>query len=120
MFTYLASPYSHADKNVMEERYIRNLEAVKFIALNYGNTPYSPIVHFHQVAKIHDMRTDFHFWQKHNENMLRGASELVILTLPGWDISRGVNFELGFARARQITIGYIHPITFDYTKTPQA
>ena len=119
MFTYLASPYSHADKNVMEERYIRNLEAVQRLALD-TDTPYSPIVHFHQVAKIHGMRTDFHFWQRHNEAMLRTANKLTILTLPGWDISRGVNFELGFARAQRLQVVYMHPITFDCTPTPQA
>lgn len=111
MFAYLASPYSHADHNVMEERYLRNVEACADLTRNYI-TCYSPIVHFHQVAKLHDMRTDFFFWQQHNENMLRKAERLYVLTLPGWDISRGVNWELGFARALRLEALFVHPITF--------
>ena len=49
-FIYIASPYSHPDKAVMQERYEDVLGYVGH-ALGNGLIVYSPIVHHHEVAQ---------------------------------------------------------------------
>ena len=92
MFTYLASPYSDPDPKVRLWRYEEALNAcVHLTRKRY--IIYSPIVHFHHAANIHDMPLDAQFWWTHNSTMLSVANTLFILTLPGWKNSVGIRQE---------------------------
>jgi hypothetical protein len=68
---------------------------------------YSPIVHAHAAAKQYEMPTDFAFWRAYNEAMLASSHGLIVLTLPGWQDSKGVTAEIEFALARKLPIDYL-------------
>lgn len=92
-YIYLASPYSHKDPFIRELRYLRAMEAVVTL-MKRGTTVYSPIVHCHELAKIADLPRDADWWEQHNFNMLAGAVELHVLTLPNWIGSIGIGKEI--------------------------
>lgn len=116
-YIYLASPYSHANPDVMEARFLA-AEAVLAHLLRTSEWTYSPIVHCHALAKRHDLPTDHEFWGSYNLAMLHRAHNITVLTLPGWEESRGVQQELQWARAIGLSIGFYswHP-NWDVTST---
>lgn len=102
---YLASPYTHDDPNVREVRYLKAVaETVRLASLRH--VVYSPVVHWHEVAKRHFLPHDASFWEYQNRSMLRLATALYILTLDGWQESVGVTQEIFWAKELNIHIIY--------------
>ena len=106
-YIYLASPYSHKDDNVTYDRYTKT-ETVMAHYTRAGKVIFSPILHNHHLALVHDMPTDIAFWWKFNRTMLAQASELWLLTLDGWQASKGMRKESLFAIQHEIPISHIH------------
>jgi len=102
---YLASPYTHDDPSIREARYLKAAaETVRLAGLRH--VVYSPIVHWHEVAKRHFLPHDASFWEHQNRSMLELATTLYILTLDGWKESLGVTQETLWAK--QLHIPIIH------------
>lgn len=91
-FTYLASPYSHPKREMLEVRYLEALRACAAL-YNAGCTVFSPIVHCHEMAKVHILPTSFDFWLPHNHAMLEASEALLILNITGWVESVGLRSE---------------------------
>lgn len=90
---YIASPYTHDDTEVMQRRY----EAVlRYCAhkTQHRVVIYSPIVHFHEMAKHFSLPRDIHYWREANMTMLRISKHMEVLKLPGWEDSEGISDEL--------------------------
>lgn len=105
-YIYLASPYSHPLKARRQD----NWEDVAAQVLHYhqrGITAYSPILHYHNFATRFALETDFAAFASHNENMLRSASELYVLTLAGWRQSKGVAYEMQLAQELALPISFV-------------
>lgn len=92
---YIASPYSDKDPAVMQSRY-EEVKAFTAELMRRGLPVYSPIVHGHDIASSHDLPTDWLFWKSHCLAILRKADKMIILSLPGWEDSTGVNAEIEF------------------------
>jgi len=108
-YIYLAGPYSHPDAEVRHARYqALTAKAAELMLENY--VVFSPITHGHAVAMGHNLPTDFAWWELQCLGMLRHASKLVVLTLDGWEHSKGVEVEVEFARKSGISIEYIPAI----------
>lgn len=100
---YLASPYSDDDQSVVEERFQAVCAAAgRFMAA--GRYVYSPIAHTHPIAKVATLPTDWEFWRGFDEAVISRATELWVLTLDGWDESRGVRAEIEIARRYGVAI----------------
>jgi hypothetical protein len=98
---YLASPYSHPDTEVMEERFNQSrLFAAR--AVKAGHNVYSPIVHSHMLAQALELPRTWDFWKAHDIPMLLRCDVLWVLALPGWKISRGVTEEIQAAKDKPI------------------
>lgn len=106
---YLASPYTHTNPAVIQQRYE---EARAFTAhyIRVGAAIFSPIVHCHELAIHHELPLDFRFWQTYNEALLRRAAALWVLQLEGWEKSRGVSHEISFAAKHGIQTFYKEPL----------
>lgn len=103
---YLASPYTHPDEAVMEERYTAALAALHFF-LRHRLTIYSPIVHSHAAAAMGGLPIDFEFWGKHCLSFLENwATEIWVLQIPGVKESVGVRAEVDFCGKLTRTINY--------------
>jgi Domain of unknown function (DUF1937) len=95
-YVYLASPYSHADPQVVQTRF-KAAEVATAYLLKQSIWTYSPIVHCHALAEAHNFPTDAKYWQKYNHTMIDGAKALLVLKLTGWEASKGVTEEIEYA-----------------------
>lgn len=105
-YTYLASPYSHPDPAVREERF----QAVCLVAahlMSLGQVVFSPIAHSHPIALAGELPGDWEYWKSAAETMIRNAEELKVVMLPGWDESKGVAAEIEMAENLGIPISYL-------------
>jgi len=95
-FIYLASPYSDLDPTVREERFVRAAKTASY-CFQYGIAVYSPIAHWHPIAKIRDIPTDAASHQKQNDIFMTASVGIAVLCLPGWQKSLGVQYEIKWA-----------------------
>lgn len=103
---YLASPYSHGDVAIRKLRF----EQACFVAgrlMQQGHLIFSPIAHTHPIATRCNLPLGFDYWQRYDQEMLDACASLVVLTLPGWELSLGVTSELQHMRARRKPVGFV-------------
>jgi len=103
---YVASPYTHKKKKIMEERY-RAVAAFCTDAIKKDFFVYSPIVHWHPVATMYDLPIDYYWWARMDKHFIGLSSRLWVLTLDGWQDSKGVREEVVFALKKKIKVTYI-------------
>lgn len=94
---YLASPYTHPDPFIREERYLRACKVLAEQYLAKKRWAYSPIVHCHELAKIVQLPREASFWGDYNHHMLTYSSALHVLRIDGWMESAGVEQEIKWA-----------------------
>ena len=94
---YLGSPYTHSDPAIMEERYLAVcLKASQLAKEDYY--VYSPIAHWHNIAKLYGLPRDWGFWQKMDRESIQLMDQVWILKLEGWSISEGLGHEILIAK----------------------
>ena len=110
---YLASPYSDPEPAIRQERF----DAVCRMAaelMRDGQLVFSPIAHSHPLTQF-GLPLDWEFWERCDRHHLAHCTELVVLMLPGWTLSRGVLAEITIARELGKPIRYLE---FAATTTP--
>lgn len=111
--TYLACPYQHADKQVMRERF----DAVNRAAaqlMREGMYIFSPISHTHPIAECGDLPRGWDYWEAYDRALLSCCSKLIVLQLPGWEQSVGVQAETAIARELGLDIEYWDGLTLTH------
>ena len=103
---YLASPYTHEDPAVREERFEEVCKAAGSMMLD-GLWVFSPIAHTHPIAVRSDLPLEFDYWKHYDEAMIAACDELVVLKLSGWEMSRGVKAEMDIAFRLHKPISYM-------------
>ena len=103
---YIASPYTHKNKKVMQQRYEEVVALCAYLAKE-GHSVYSPIAHWHLIAEKYDLPKDDAWWRILDEDMIIVAKQLWVLMLEGWRTSRGVKREILFAKNNTIRVKYI-------------
>ena len=111
---YLASPYSHDDASVREERFECACIAAAGL-MQRGHIVFSPVAHSHAVAKFlpHKLWLDHDFWMKQDMEILLNCTELVVLMIEGWEDSKGVKREIEEALAHNIPVTYLKWESYD-------
>ena len=107
---YLASPYSHPDPAVREQRF----KAVCCMAARLmldNKFVYAPIVHCHPLAPYY-VPTDWAFWEHHARWHIERCNEVLVYALDGWDESVGVQAEIKIALALHKPVRYQAPLGF--------
>ena len=106
MLVYLATPYSHAQHEVMIERFNKvNKLAAKL--MSEGTHIYSPISHTHPIAEAGSLPKGWDFWEKYDRCILSVCSKIIVFKQEGWDISVGVQAEIKIAQELGLEIEYI-------------
>ena len=107
---YLASPYSHEDASVREDRY-RQVCLAAAMLKQQGSVVFSPIAHSHGIALClsSDESKDFAYWSKFDLAILGMCNVLMVLTLLGWDSSVGIRAEIAEARRLGIPVYHLSP-----------
>ena len=92
---YLASPYSRCP---LGHEAAFTYAAIKIAELYRGGVDaFSPIVHTHPVAKHGGLNNvDHEFWMRRDRWFMERCDSLLVMRLPGWDTSRGVQEEIDF------------------------
>ena len=106
MILYLASPYSHPEKEVEQRRFDLVTRAAGWL-MQHGFVVFSPISHSHPVAQKTELPRAFWFWRAQDLPFMRVCDELYVLCLPDWDKSIGVAEEIAHAKALGIPITYM-------------
>jgi len=105
---YLASPYTHDDLDVMEERYLA--VCIKAAQLTEeGHYIYSPIAHWHPIAKLHSLPRNYNYWKAINRAAIEMHDEMRILKLEGWSVSVGIGNEILIAKEFNKPYSFIDP-----------
>lgn len=89
---YLASPYSDPDPHVREARF-RKVCAVASKLMRDGKHIFCPIAHTHPIA-LYGLPKDWDFWEAYDREYLEFCTEMIVVTLPGWKESTGVQAEI--------------------------
>lgn len=103
---YLACPYTHKDHAVMVARF----EAVNRVAaklMGEGKYIFSPISHTHPIAEAGTLPRGWDYWEGYDRRILSCCDRLIVLKLPGWEISTGVQAEIKIAQEIGLPIEYI-------------
>ncbi len=105
MIYYLATPYSHHDKAVVEQRVNETMRYAAELLKN-GFLVFSPILHCHTLANAHSMPTDAQFWWNYNKAHLEMFKRVIVCEIPGWTASKGVAMEIEWAREHALELLY--------------
>lgn len=98
---YLAAPYT---KGTDADRLYRAEQATIAAAIlmrQFRYVVFSPLTHGHAVAPHLPVKevASHDFWMRQCLPFVQAAQKLLVLTLPGWKDSRGVQMEIDWARA---------------------
>ena len=100
---YLASPYSTDDPKLLAQR-VETMElAVATLIRQNLIIPYSPILYTHPIVSFMDDDFDWYTWDL---EMLARCDGMIIVKLPGWETSKGVEIELNYCLKHNIPYVY--------------
>lgn len=103
---YLATPYSHPDPDVQQERFEQvNIAAAVLMA--HGLHIYSPISHTHPIAKAGELPGTWDYWEKYDTAILKCCKAMIVYKLQGWEVSKGVRAETVIANEMAIPVFYL-------------
>jgi hypothetical protein len=106
--TYIASPFSDPDPKVEKARF----EAVCKFAANLmakGDYVFSPIAHTYPIAQAGKLPGDWEYWKHYCRLTLGVCATMIVLKLPGWKESTGVQNEIRLAKEWDIPVEYVDP-----------
>ena len=103
---YLGTPYSHPNGAIRHARFQVNAEYVAN-CVKRGEAIFSPIIHWHYIAKKYSLPKDFSFWKNLDLTFLSACSSIHVLELPGHEESVGLQAEIQQAEEWQMAI---HPV----------
>ena len=105
---YLASPYSSHDDAIRDGRFEAACRE-SAILMREGVHIYSPIAHTHPIAMRGNLPTGWEFWESYDRVMIAACAEVWVLTIDGWDTSRGVAAEMRIAGEMGKPVRLIEP-----------
>jgi hypothetical protein len=104
---YIASPYSHPEASVREQRFQSACVAASEL-MRAGHVVYCPIAHGHPIAQ-HGLPTDWLYWERSNRRLLAVCDKVMVVTLEGWEESEGVQAEIQMAGELRKAVSYRRP-----------
>lgn len=107
VLSYLACPYSHENESVRNIRFLTaNFVASRLIS--QGTYVYSPLTHNVPLDHLETGSVWAH-WCTFDTLMLSRCDKLILLKMPGWESSSGVQAEIAYAKQHGIPIEEIDP-----------
>lgn len=108
MIIYVAIPFSHPNEQIRNDRFeIANKYSAKLMM--QGHIVFSPISHSFPISKHIGNPNDSEFYVKQDLHWLRHCDEMHVLTIDGWEKSKGIKKETAFAIENNVNIKHILP-----------
>ncbi len=105
---YLACPYSHKDKEVMQKRFKLVTRVAAELTKKYMWV-FSPITHSNEMHLSTQLPHTWEFWAAIDIAFMNRCNELYVVTIDGWKESVGVTAEIQHALENDMKITLIHP-----------
>ena len=105
---YLATPYSHADAAMREQRF-KSVNQKAAELMRQGMHIFSPISHTHPIALVGELPLGWDYWQDYDRAMLNACCKLMVLKLDGWSESKGVLAEIKIAGELGLPVEFVEP-----------
>lgn len=106
---YLAAPYSHPDSSVRQMRHM-TVNRIAFQLHQQGKFVYSPLTHNIPLIQTCNRIASWDDWGQFDQLMLSRCDKLLVVTMDGWEASRGVFAEMQLAKELAIPIEMLDPI----------
>ncbi len=111
-YAYLACPFAHPEEEVKKMR-IEAATRAAFELFSQGISVFSPLTHNAPLVEM-GIGTGWEGkWEGFDLGMVARAQRLYILTLPGWEQSKGVQAEIAFAKKQSIPIEKLTGFAYD-------
>ena len=110
---YIAVPFSDPSMKVKLERYsMVNKVCAKL--MNEGVILFSPVTMGWSIAEAtpDGLPTDWKYWQRTCTEMVRACYKIIVVMMPGWESSVGVQAEISLAKEYDLEVEYIDPKDF--------
>jgi hypothetical protein len=104
---YLASPYTHPDPAIREERF-RAVCGCAATLKRAGWSVFCPVAHSHPIT-LAGAPGDWPTWKRVDFPVLAICKALIILQLPGWAESVGVAEEMAYVRRKNRPVLFLPP-----------
>lgn len=105
MLTYLASPYSDSNAEVVANR-MTTFNNIDGQLLRAGKFTVSPLSKTFGL-QASQLPSDWEYWQHYSRKLLAKCDEMYVIMSPGWETSEGVQGEIDFAHEHNIPVIYI-------------
>lgn len=90
---YLISPYTHPAGHMRAQRFKRAKQACADL-MRQGEQVFSPVVYGHYMEDACDLKMSHDYWMRFCLPFLAASSRAYVLTLEGWDLSKGIKEEV--------------------------
>ena len=107
---YLACPYSSMDADLREHRF-RIACRLAARLMDQGHVVFSPVSHSHMISKYLGNSNDSEFYVRQDLAFLPYCTELRVVHMAGWMLSRGVAREIGEAKRRGMPCYLVDSLT---------
>ena len=100
---FLACPYGHDDPEVVASRFEMSNRVAATIVRS-GHAVFSQVSMSHPVNLVlKDLKREAigRLWAPVDEVFMEAMDELVVIDMPGWDVSSGIKREIAFFENRQ-------------------
>lgn len=116
---YVATPYTKYHEGIWPA--YKEAARVTGRLIAQGMAVFSPIVHSHPLAFYGDLDPlDHQFWMKVDQPYMDMCDVLIVVTMKGWDESKGVAAEIFEFSKRGKTVVYCDPVTLEISDIPPA
>lgn len=110
---YLASPYSHPDKETQDHRYLEVSRVAARLIKEYHLKLILPITTSHALRAVDPgLGTSWTAWEALDIELVKRSDVLLVVNMPGVSESIGVQAEINVAQNHGIPVLVIDPVTF--------
>lgn len=106
---YLAAPYTSPDPVCVEDR-VRVFCSKDSELSGGGIITVSPLSKHLMFINGSKLPSDWAFWERYSYALLSRCDHMIVIKLPGWEESKGVQGEIKFAMDNNINIVYVDPL----------
>lgn len=109
MLYYLATPYAGHPAG-KHQAFNEASEQAAFLLTNRISV-FCPIAHSHPISLFVDRDGDYDFWLGLDKLFLDRCVGLIVCMLPGWQNSRGVQWEIDYTLSAGKKVFHMYPFT---------